>query len=159
MSDLRAKVAYLQGLASGLDFSAESKEGRLLHGIIDVLTDFAEEVSELADQHEQLEDYVETLDEDLYELEDEVYCDDQLHYCDEDDDALMLDDDDDFVEVDCPGCGETVMFNSDILEDDDVIEVICPNCDEIVFINDEQPLEATHTNDITNNSDDEEEDL
>ena len=40
MSDLKARVAYLQGLSDGLEISADSKEGKLLQGIIDVLDDF-----------------------------------------------------------------------------------------------------------------------
>ncbi len=125
MDTLKSKVAYLQGLADGMNLSADSKEGRLFHGIIDVLQDFAEQLDGLEEAQEQLEDYVETIDEDLYTLEEDL---NDCECCDEED----------FVEVDCPGCGETVMFHSDILEDDDVIEVTCPNCDEVVFINDDQ---------------------
>lgn len=126
MDSLKARVAYLQGLAEGMDMSSNSKEGRLFAGIIDVLHEFAETVEGLEESQEQLEDYVETIDEDLYSLEDDIYeCD-----CQEENE-------DDYVEVDCPGCGETVMFHSDILEDEDIIEVTCPNCDEVVFVNDD----------------------
>jgi len=124
MDSLKSRVAYLQGLAAGIDLPESSKEGRLLHGIIDVLQDFAEALEGLEEAQEQLEDYVESIDEDLYTLEED------LNECE-------CDEDDDYVEVNCPGCGETVMFHSDILEDDDVIEVTCPNCDEVVFINDD----------------------
>lgn len=125
MDTLKSKVAYLQGLSDGMDLSAQSKEGRLLNGIIDVLQDFAEQLEGLEEAQEQLEDYVETIDEDLYTLEEDL---NECECCD----------DEDYVEVDCPGCGETVMFHSDILEDDDIIEVTCPNCDEVVFVNDDQ---------------------
>ncbi|WP_333870614.1 CD1247 N-terminal domain-containing protein [Desulforamulus putei] len=123
MESLKSKVAYLQGLADGMDLPVESKEGRLLNGIINVLQDFADHLEGLEEAQEQLEDYVETIDEDLYTLEED------LNEC--------RGDDDDYVEVDCPGCGETVMFHSDILEDDDIIEVTCPNCNEVVFVNDD----------------------
>ncbi|ABO49588.1 conserved hypothetical protein [Desulforamulus reducens MI-1] len=123
MDSLKSKVAYLQGLADGVDLPMESKEGRLLNGIINVLQDVAEELEGLEEAQEQLEDYVETIDEDLYTLEEDINeCDCEAE---------------DYVEVDCPGCGETVMFNSDILEDDDIIEVTCPNCDEVVYVNDD----------------------
>lgn len=125
MKSLKSRVAYLQGLAAGMDMSENSKEGKLFHGILSVLQDFAQTVEGLEEAQEQLEDYVETIDEDLYNLEEDI-----SEY-----DAEELDED--FVEVDCPGCGETVMFHSDILEDDDVIEVTCPNCDEVVFVNDD----------------------
>ncbi|AEG61305.1 CD1247 N-terminal domain-containing protein [Desulforamulus ruminis] len=125
MDSLRSRVAYLQGLAEGMDISQSSKEGKLFHGILGVLQDFARTVEGLEEAQGQLEDYVETIDEDLYTLEEDLTeCD-----CDEDQE--------DYVEVDCPGCGETVMFHSDILEDDDIIEVTCPNCDEVVFVNDD----------------------
>jgi endogenous inhibitor of DNA gyrase (YacG/DUF329 family) len=141
MNDLRARVAYLQGLADGLDLHESSKEGKLLYGIIDVLTDFAEEVEELQIGQDQLEEYIETIDEDLYDLEDEVY----EEYEDDDDEDYLCscgEDIDEFVEVDCPTCGETVMFDSDILEDSDTIEVICPSCDEVVFVNDDSYTSA-----------------
>lgn len=137
MDDLRARVAYLQGLAEGLNLSEESKEGKLLHAIIDVLTEFAEETSEMQTALDQLEEYIETVDEDLYALEDEFYEDDDFH-CEE----CELADDDEYVEVNCSSCGETVMFDAEILEDDDIIEVICPNCDEVVFVNDDDYTSA-----------------
>jgi ribosomal protein S27E len=126
MNDLKTRVAYLQGLSTGLELG-ESKEGKLLQGIIDVLDEFADSVGDLAEGQEQLEDYLESIDEDLYQLEDEVFENGSEHCgCG-----------DDYLEVDCPKCGETVCFETDILEDDDIVEVTCPNCDEVVFINDD----------------------
>lgn len=124
MGELKAKVAYLQGLSAGLELSHDSKEGKLLKGIIDLLDEFAESVGGLEEGQEQLEDYIESIDEDLYHLEDDYYEDTS---CDEGE----------YLEVDCPKCGETVCFDSDILEDEDIIEVTCPNCDEVVFVNDD----------------------
>lgn len=126
MNDLKTRVAYLQGLSAGLDLSAESKEGKLLKGIIEVLDEFADSVGTLEEAQEQLEDYLDSIDEDLYHLEDEIYEGDGTEACGEE-----------YIEVDCPGCGETVCFDADIVEDDDIIEVTCPNCDEVVFINDD----------------------
>jgi len=125
VNDLKTRVAYLQGLSAGLDFNADSKEGRLLKGIIDVLDEFADSVGDLEEAQEQMEDYLEDIDEDLYHLEDEIY-EENGHACSEN-----------YVEVDCPRCGETVCFDSEILEDDDIVEVTCPNCDEVVFVNDD----------------------
>lgn len=122
MSDLKSKVAYLQGLSTGMELDVNSKEGRLLNSIIEVLDDFAESVSELEDSQEQLEDYVETIDDDLFALES---------------DFNDTEDGQDYIEVDCPRCGETVLFEPDIIDDEDVIEVTCPNCDEVVFVNDD----------------------
>ncbi|MBM7855476.1 endogenous inhibitor of DNA gyrase (YacG/DUF329 family) [Desulfohalotomaculum tongense] len=141
--DLRARVSYLQGLANGLNISRDSREGQLLQGIVDVLTDFAEEVRELQETHEQMEDYIEALDEDLYQLEDDFY--DHQSYLPEDD----IEEYDEYVEVKCPGCGETVMFDSDILEEDELIEVTCPNCDEVVFVNDNTYVSADEPEELT----------
>lgn len=125
MSDLKSKVAYLQGLSNGLDLETESKDGKILNSIISVLGDMAESFSDLEEAHEELEDYVETLDDDLFALETELNGDGDL---------------DNYVETDCPGCGETVLFDPGIIEDHDVVEVTCPNCDEVVFVNDDYPV-------------------
>ncbi|MBE3588581.1 MAG: AraC family transcriptional regulator [Thermoanaerobacteraceae bacterium] len=124
MEDLKSRVAYLQGLSAGMNLEPDSKEGRLLSGIIDVLGEFANSFGRLEEAQEQLEDYVESIDEDLYSLEDEVY-----------DGGVQ--DDEEYMEVECPRCGEIVCFDPEIVEDDDVIEVTCPNCDEVVFVNDD----------------------
>jgi len=126
LSDLKAKVAYLQGLANGMNVAEDSKEGKLLGGIIDVLDQFADSFSELEESQEQLEEYIETLDEDLYALENDVHDEDLEEY----------------MEVDCPGCGEAVLFDPGIMDDEDIIEVTCPNCDEVVFVNDEDFISA-----------------
>lgn len=125
MKDLKSRVAYLQGLSAGLNINDQSGEGKLLSGIIDVLNDFAENFGHLENVQDQLEDYLETIDEDLYHLEDEVY------------DATEEDEAEDMLEVDCPSCGETVLFSTDVMEDEDIIEVTCPNCDQVVFVNDD----------------------
>ena len=58
MNDLKSRVAYLQGLSTGLELG-ESKEGKLLRGIIDVLDEFADTVGNLTEDQEQLEEYLE----------------------------------------------------------------------------------------------------
>lgn len=126
MNDLKTRVAYLQGLSAGLDISAESKEGKLLQGIIEVLDEFADSVGSLEEAQEQMEEYLDSIDEDLLNLEDEIYESDDMDACG-----------DEFIEVDCPGCGETVCFDADIVDDDDIVEVTCPNCDEVVYVNDD----------------------
>ena len=39
---------------------------------------------------------------------------------------------DDFLEVVCPSCGETIYFDEDMLDSEDGL--ICPNCNEPVEI-------------------------
>lgn len=121
MNELKSKVAYLQGLSTGMELDANTREGKLFQGIIEILDDFASTLGELEEDHDQLKDYVEDVDEDLLLLEDRFY--------------KIKDEGTEYTEVKCPRCGETVCFDPEVLEDDDVVEITCPNCDEVVFIN------------------------
>ncbi|RJQ30611.1 MAG: AraC family transcriptional regulator [Peptococcaceae bacterium] len=123
MNNLKAKVAYLQGLSNGLGGESADKEGKLLKEIINTLSEFANSV-------DSLEGYVESIDEDLQHLESEIY----------EDGVAGEGAEGQYLEAECPGCGETVCFDSAILEDDDLIEITCPECDEVVFVNDEDYL-------------------
>ena len=58
-----------------------------------------------------------------------------VYYCDDCKAKGIEEDEDDFVEVTCPNCGEEVCFDSDILYDEDLIEVTCPACGAVVFVN------------------------
>jgi hypothetical protein len=75
MANLKARVAYLQGLTAGLEMPADSKETKLLAGMVDALAEFADAVDELRLSQERLEDYLESIDEDLYGLERDIYPD------------------------------------------------------------------------------------
>lgn len=127
MSNIKQRIAYLQGLAQGLDIDDNTKEGRVLTGIIGVLEEMAEQIDDIETEQIDLEDYVESIDEDLFDLEGNVYGEDDL--------------DDNMIEVECPKCQEIVCFDEDIVFDDDLIEVTCPNCDEVVYVNDEDALD------------------
>lgn len=131
MDDLRQKVSYLRGLMEGLDIKDDSKEGKIFNAILEILDDISEEIFEIHTVQEEIEAYLDSMDEDLSDLEEEVYEDSEY----EDDE---LDPDEDYVEVVCPDCGDTVCFEADILDDEDLIEVTCPNCDAVVFTNDEE---------------------
>lgn len=122
MNDIRAQVAYLQGLAEGLDLDTGSPEGRVLSAMLDVLVDIAEAQTELAE-------YVEDVDYDLGALEETLYGDED----DEDgrlvefmpSQAFLLDDDG--VEVAfCPECGETLGATAGDMAGN--LDVVCPSC-------------------------------
>ena len=123
MKELLQKVAYLQGLADGLELE-DSKEGRLIKEMLTVLDAMTDYIGALDEQMEDMEDYLESLDSDLADVEEEVF--------------EFDDEDDDMVDVECPNCHEQVCFDSSILYDDDLIEVTCPNCGAVVFVNDEE---------------------
>ncbi|WP_325199690.1 CD1247 N-terminal domain-containing protein [Oscillibacter sp.] len=117
------KVAYLKGLAEGMDLDTEKKEGKLLAAIIDVLEDIALELADLEDAQEELGEGLDAVSDDLEDVED-------LLYGEEDEDEYELDDledDEDCYATTCPVCEETIYFDESVLEDG---EVICPNCGE-----------------------------
>ena len=86
--DLKAQVSYLKGLAEGLALDEESKEGKLLLRIVDLLDEMAHEIEQLKTEYEELFEYTEALDEDLAELEDDFYEDYDDH--EDDDDYCLL---------------------------------------------------------------------
>jgi len=113
------KVAYLKGLAEGLNLDESTKEGKLLLAIVDVLDEMAEEFADIEDEIVDLEDGLDAVSDDLNDVEEFLYetSDDE----DEDDD----DDDDEYFVTTCPECEEEVIFDESVLEDG---EVVCPNC-------------------------------
>lgn len=122
------KVAYLKGLAEGMEIAADSKEGKLLKAITDVLADLAVSVEDLEDYTSELSEQVDEIDEDLDALEGEIYGD-------EDDDACCCDCEDDdeedwdteFYDVTCPNCNEEFSVDEETLLDGGID---CPSCGE-----------------------------
>ena len=113
------KVSYIKGLAEGLSLDETSAQGKVISAIIDALEEMAKEISDLKEDTEYLDAYIEEIDEDLGMLEENYYEDGG---CDCDDEDCGCDDD--FVEVECPECGETVCLDDSI----DFDHVICPAC-------------------------------
>lgn len=97
MDFLLQKVAYLRGLADGLELDESSKEGKVLVNIIDTLDAFVEVMEDMIDDQLDLEEYVNFIDEDLADLEEDFY---------EEDEEFEDDFDFDFEDYDdC--CGDT----------------------------------------------------
>ena len=110
------KVAYLKGLAEGLDLdTVKSKEGKLISVMIGILEELAMSVEDLEENALNLGEEIDVLSDDLADVENVVFEDGE----DEEDY------DDDWFEVECPNCG------ADILVDDAALaegEVECPEC-------------------------------
>ncbi len=123
MENLVSKVSYLKGLAEGLEIDKETKDGKLLSGIIDVLSEIALAVDDLLDAHEELEEKVDEIDSDLADIEEIAYGED-----DDEDGDDEFDDDMDFFEIECPNCHEDFMVDFDALDEEKGI--VCPNCNE-----------------------------
>ena len=110
------KVAYLKGLAEGLNLDTEkSKEGKLISVMIGILEELAMSVEDLEENALNLGEEIDVLSDDLADVEEVVF--------DEDDDAE--DYDDDWFEVECPTCGADILVDDDALVDG---EVECPSC-------------------------------
>ena len=117
--DLNAKAAYIRGLMTGMEFDPESKNGKIIAAMMDLLEEMAATVVEHDDALDQVYDELETLDQDLddvvsdlYELEDDED--------DEDDEEPA-----DLYEVTCPNYGAVVTVDEDTLLSQDLT---CPNC-------------------------------
>lgn len=116
------KVAYLKGLAEGLNIDTEKpKEGKLLNVIIGILEEIGMSIEDLEENTVALGEEIDAISDDLADVEKAVYEDED----DEDDDDDCCCDDDDFFETECPNCGETLVIDESVL-DEGVIQ--CPSC-------------------------------
>lgn len=110
------KVAHLKGLVEGMELDASAKETKLFNAIIDILDDLALDLADTQDEQEAMADYIDELDFDLGEVEEYLY--------EDEDDEFDDDFDGDFVEAECPDCGESFCFEADA----DPEDVVCPHC-------------------------------
>ena len=156
MENLSKKVGYLKGLMEGMDIDAGSTNGKLVAGIVDLISELSDRVEAMDEMLDDLNDYVESIDDDLAELEGERRDDDDFNIMDDDDedfddafgdgeDKLHLlrpseaDDAEDKAEDKeddapdalagklCPKCSR-MFFTA--LEDGEDDEYICPHCGE-----------------------------
>ncbi|MBQ4109495.1 MAG: hypothetical protein IJC74_01300 [Clostridia bacterium] len=129
MDSLAEKVAYLKGLAEGLDLGNETKEAKIINGMLDVLEEMSKVVADLEDDHFELTELVDEIDSDLANLEDDVdYLYDNCDCdCDDDDCDCGCEDDEHYYEITCPKCGESIYLDEDSLFEDGVY---CPECNE-----------------------------
>lgn len=117
---LKEKASYLKGLAEGLGIDKDKKESKLIVAIVDLLDDMAMSVSDLEDGLDDVCDQLDAVDDDLSALEDDIY---------EDDDDCCECEKDEFYEVKCPTCNETICISESILNDG---KMDCPNCGELL---------------------------
>jgi ribosomal protein S27E len=115
------KVAYLKGLAEGLNIDTDkSKEGKLINVMIDILDEIALSIEDLEENSLALGEEIDVLSDDLADVEDIVFDDE-----DEDEDDEDEEFDDDWFEVECPSCDEVLVVDEDALEEG---YIKCPNC-------------------------------
>ena len=124
--EITEKVAYLKGLAEGMELDTEKKEGKLLAAIIDVLDDIALELADMKVDQEELYNGLDAVSDDLEDVEDAVFGEDDEDEEDEYEYEEPEEDEDRYATT-CPTCEETIYFDESVLEDG---EVVCPNCGE-----------------------------
>ena len=111
------KVAYLKGLAEGLELdTAKSKEGKLISVMIGILEEIGLSIEDLEENALALGEEIDVLSDDLAEVEEIIFEEE-----DEDEDY-----DDDWFEVECPTCEEPLIIDDEALAEG---YVECPNCD------------------------------
>ena len=114
------KVAYLKGLAEGLNLDTEkSKEGKLISVMIGILEEIGLSIEDLEENTVALGEEIDVLSDDLSDVEDVVFDED------EDEDEDDEDYDDDWFEVECPTCEEPLVIDDKALADG---MIQCPNC-------------------------------
>lgn len=112
------KVAYLKGLAEGLNIDTEqSKESKLISLMTDILQDVALELEDLQTEQAELGEEIDAVSDDLSDVESILYEDDE-------DDDFDEDEEDCYASV-CPSCGDEIYFDDSVLESG---EVVCPGC-------------------------------
>ena len=113
----KRQVAYLKGLAEGLNLDVEkSKEGKLISVMIGILEEIGMSIEDLEENALALGEEIDVLSDDLADVESEVFGEDE-----EDDDE-----EDDFFEVECPNCEEPLVIDDEALA---AGEIQCPNCE------------------------------
>ena len=88
--EITERVAYLKGLAEGMELNTDKREGKLLAAIIDVLEDIALELEDIQDEQAELADGLDAVSDDLED-----------------------------GEVICPNCGEKLEFDLSGVEEED----------------------------------------
>lgn len=132
---LTEKTAYIKGLADGLSIDENTPESKLIKALIDLCSEMAEEIEAIGADVDELSDYVEEIDSDLGDVEEVLFdeyndedaedddeCDGDCANCFED--CEYNNDDEDYFEIICPSCGETVCFDESVNAE----EIVCPAC-------------------------------
>lgn len=117
MNSISSRIAYLNGLVSGLEIDKDSKEGKVLLEVIKILYDMSEEISDLSEAQKHMHKHIDAVDEDLADLTDSVVYDNY---------ESLEDEGDNFQEVKCPNCQDLVYVDKDMIGQKE--EIICPNC-------------------------------
>ncbi len=113
------KVAYLKGLAEGLEIDTQkSKEAKLISVMIGILEEIGLTIEDLEENALALGEEIDVLSDDLSDVE-------TVLFEDEDEDEDYDDEDEEYFEVDCPTCDETLIIDDEVLSEG---VITCPSC-------------------------------
>ncbi len=101
MEYFEKKITYLRGLCDGSGFDPESKEGKIFHGIMDILEDMAFMLETFLD------------DADMEDME-------KIDWDDDSEEPVF------FYSYICPNCGEEIDVDEATMELE--TELACPAC-------------------------------
>ncbi|MCI1943742.1 CD1247 N-terminal domain-containing protein [Clostridium luticellarii] len=125
MDSIKSKVSYINGLMDGLKIDTGTNEGKVLLEILGVLKDIADEIENISEAQKNMGDYMNAMDEDLAYLQDGLY-DEDYETC--------RDMEENFEEINCPNCNDTVYVDKDALSQKK--NLTCPNCHEDIALKD-----------------------
>lgn len=160
---LENRIAYLRGLADGLDVQEHSREGKILVEMIELVDDIYGAFRELHARVEEAERYAEAIDEDLEDVELYLFGDDENLYETVGDCAAEereayeafadLDDDEDAYlyetggrdhvtsshAIECPSCREVLFFHEGVDDEGYHHYIVEPYLDEAEY----EPINPT----------------
>lgn len=127
---LSEKSAYLKGLMDGLNIDKETADGKMIAGIVDLLQEITDSITDLEENAIAVSDELDEIEENLDAIED--------YLMDEEDDETGSDftgddgedfdyDEDTMYEVTCPKCGEVIEVDEETILNE---SIDCPKCGE-----------------------------
>ncbi|MDR0951409.1 MAG: hypothetical protein LBM18_00585 [Oscillospiraceae bacterium] len=146
------KVAYLKGLAEGLELGKTTKEEKLISAIIDTLETISTDITELEDTVAEFGDELDDIGEELDAISDDLADVEEAFFGDMEDDDFDFDefyglDDDDDEDEDDDECGHTHgegcchgrhKHGEGCCHHHSVMyEVTCPGCENMITIDED----------------------
>ena len=149
MSELTDRVAFLRGLAEGMQLDESKPESKLILKMLDVMDEMAKDNDDLHKALDELNEYMESIDEDLSDMEEDIYGDasdrDDKGDGEDGDNGDENDEDERTVEYACPYCGEVMVFDVERFDFDE--DYLCPNCHKPLFPEDNEGEESSDDED------------
>ena len=149
MSELTDRVAFLRGLAEGMQLDESKPESKLILKMLDVMDEMAKDNDDLHKALDELNEYMESIDEDLSDMEEDIYGDasdrDDKGDGEDGDNGDGDGEDERTVEYACPYCGEVMVFDVERFDFDE--DYLCPNCHKPLFPEDNEGEESSDDED------------